>query len=400
MRLLVLSFYYAPDLSAGSFRATTLTAALRAQAPAGSQIEVVTTMPNRYRTFTRAAAPLEEEPGWELRRIPLPAHRSDMLGQARAYLHYARAVHAQVRGRHYDLVFVTSGRLMSAVLGAWVARRTGARLYLDIRDIFVDTIQDLLPEPAAWCARRSFSRLESWAVRRADRVNLVSPGFADYFRTRYGNLPLSWFTNGVDEEFVDAAGCGNVTPDPDGRVRIVYAGNIGDGQELQAILPPLAAALRERARFIVIGDGGRRGALEAGIAAAGADNIEIHDPMSRTSLLEVYRSAHVLFLHLGAVPAFEKVLPSKLFEYAALGKPILAGVAGYAARFVREEIENAAVFAPRDVRGAAEAFGRLELRDRPRPAFVAKYARTRIAHAMAQEILTLAQTPRPTGAPT
>ena len=64
----------------------------------------------------------------------------------------------------------------------------------------------------------------------------------------------------------------------------------------------------------------------------------------------------MLFLHLGAHAAFEKVLPSKLFEYAALGKPVLAGVAGFAARFVREEISNAAVFPPCDVAGAVRAF--------------------------------------------
>ena len=76
----------------------------------------------------------------------------------------------------------------------------------------------------------------------------------------------------------------------------------------------------------MIGDGSRKAALD--LAVAGLDNVELRPPMARTQLLEAYRSADVLFLHLGAVPAFEKVLPSKLFEYAALGKPILAGVAG------------------------------------------------------------------------
>jgi len=397
VRLLFLSFYYPPDLSAGSFRAAALTGALRERAPPGTHIEVVTTVPNRYRTFTRAAPLLEQQPGWELKRVPLPSHRSDMRGQVLAYRHYARAVLSHVRDRSYDLVFVTSGRLMSAVLGAWIAQRKRARLYLDIRDIFVDTIKDVLPAPAAWCARGSFSLLESWAVRRADRLNLVSPGFADYFRARYGDLPLSWFTNGVDTEFIAAAGAGAAPPEPDGRARIVYAGNIGEGQALHRVLPPLAAALRDRARFIVIGDGGRRAALEAQLAACNSDNVEIRDPMPRSALLEAYRSAHVLFLHLGAVPAFEKVLPSKLFEYAALGKPVFAGVAGYAARFVSEEIENSALFAPGDVAGAVAAFDRLELTDRPRPDFVAKYARTRIASAMADEILALAGLPRATG---
>jgi glycosyltransferase involved in cell wall biosynthesis len=111
--------------------------------------------------------------------------------------------------------------------------------------------------------------------------------------------------------------------------------------------------------------------------------------MARADLLDAYRAADVLFLHLGAKPAFEKVLPSKLFEYAALGKPVLAGVAGYAARFIGEEITNAAVFAPCDVTAAVRAFESLELVNRPRPEFVAKFSRANIARAMADDVIAL-----------
>ncbi len=60
MRLLVVSFYYSPDLAAGSFRATALVAALRERAPPGTHIDVVTTLPNRYRTFARVAPETRE----------------------------------------------------------------------------------------------------------------------------------------------------------------------------------------------------------------------------------------------------------------------------------------------------------------------------------------------------
>ena len=389
MRLLVLSFYYRPDLSAGSFRATTLVEALRACVTPATHIDVLTTLPNRYATFTREAAQVEQGPGWELRRIRLPRHRSDMSGQAWAFAHYAGGVLAHVAARPYDVVFATSSRLMTATLGAWIARRKHARLYLDIRDIFVDTIKDVLPSSKARAARMLFSHIESWTVRRADRVNLVSPGFVEYFRERYPDLSLSSFTNGVDTEFLTAAPASSVDRESDGRVRIVYAGNIGDGQALHQILPHLAAALVTQARFIVIGDGGRRKELEAALGQAGVTNVELRDPLSRDALIEVYRNAHVLFLHLGELPAFERVLPSKLFEYAALGKPVLAGVAGCAARFVREEISNAAVFTPGDVQDALHAYATLELVDRPREEFVTKYARAKIADAMARDVLQL-----------
>lgn len=394
-RILVLTFYYAPDLCAGSFRATPFVAALRARASSGTHIDVITTAPNRYQTFERDAPPLESTEGLEIRRIGLPRHQSDLAGQSRAFAAFARGALGIVGDRNYDLVYATSSRLMTAALGAWIARRKRAALYLDIRDLFVDTIGDVFPAPAAWPATRLFSLIERWTFTRADRVNLVSRGFEGYFRRRYGDRPLAWFTHGIDEEFLDLPVEQRTGDRSDPRITILYAGNIGEGQGLHDILPGMAQSLRARARFVVIGDGGRRKALEAALAAAGADNVELRPPVSRTALLQAYRAADVLFLHLGAHRAFEKVLPSKLFEYAALGKPVLAGVGGYAAHFVREEIENAAVFAPCDVREGVRAYESLELADRPRASFTARYARSRMVGEMAQDVLGLLDSRRP-----
>ena len=393
LRLLVLSFYYEPDLSAGSFRATALVAALRERLPPGSHVDVVTTFPNRYKSFNRVASEVDAANGLEVRRIRLPSHRSDMLGQSRAFLHFARQALKQVADREYDLVFATSSRLMTATLGAWIARRKNAPLYLDIRDLFAETINEVLPTPAAWPVRALMTRVESWTMRRAARINLVSRGFEGYFREHYSASSLAWFTNGIDEEFLTAAVPASSRATDDRRTLILYAGNIGEGQGLHKILPSLALALRGRARFVIVGDGGRRAMLESALASQGVDNVELRAPVSRAELIAAYRAADVLFLHLGSHAAFQKVLPSKLFEYAALGKPILAGVAGYAARFIHEEIGNAAVFTPCDVAAALVALASLQLTDSPRAEFVAKYARAHIARAMADDMLVLAQAP-------
>jgi len=390
LRLLILSFYYTPDLSAGSFRTAALVKALRERAPPGTRIELVTTLPNRYGSFSADAPRTESSAELEIRRIALPAHHSDMRGQSRAFVAYARGALAAVAGRDYDLVFATSSRLMTAALGAWVARRKRAWLYLDIRDIFVDTIAQVLPALAAPLARALLAPLESWTIRHADRVNLVSPGFEPYFRRRYGERSFAAFTNGIDEEFL--AACPEAQRSHQaGPATVVYAGNIGDGQGLHQILPQLAIALRGRARFVVIGDGGRRPALSEALARAGVDNVEWRAPLPRGELIRAYREADVLLLHLGRQEAFERVLPSKVFEYAALGKPVLAGVAGYAARFIREQIDNSAVFPPCDALAAVKAFESLRLTDSPRPAFVAQYRRARIAAAMADDVLALAR---------
>jgi hypothetical protein len=390
LRLLLLSFYFRPDLSAGAFRATALVDSLLAMLPEGASIDVITTAPNRYSTFTREVAAVESAGPLNIRRIPMPAHRSDLWGQSRAFLHFARCANRHASNVPYDIVIATSSRLMTGALGAWIARRTRARLYLDIRDIFVDTIGDVFPRIAA-VLRPLLSVLERWTMRHADRINLVSRGFEGYFLSRYPDRSYAWFTNGIDDEFLRADWSREMPANPHQGLRVVYAGNIGEGQGLHAILPQLAQRLGGRVHFLVIGDGGRRDLLLDLLRQAGVHNVEVLPPMPRRALLDAYLSADILFLHLNAHAAFEKVLPSKIFEYAATGKPIWAGVAGYAARFIAAEVSNAAVFTPCDASAAIEKLDNLILQDQPRPDFATRYARVNIARAMAHDILKLAR---------
>ncbi len=99
-----------------------------------------------------------------------------------------------------------------------------------------------------------------------------------------------------------------------------------------------------------------------------------------------YEKTDILFLHLNKIPAFEKVLPSKLFEYAATGKPILAGVSGYSASFIKEEIPNATLFQPCNAHDAAKAFRLLKKKYTDRSSFIEKYSRDKISKEMASDI--------------
>ncbi len=387
-RILLLSFYYRPDLSAGSFRTTALVEALLRKEPPEVKVDVITTLPNRYSSFNSQALEQENTGRLSIRRIKLPSHKSGMLDQAKAFVRFAREASNLTKDKQYELVYATSSRLMTAALGAWVAKRGNTRLYLDIRDIFVDTITDVLPNKIAFVLKPFLTVIERWTISRAMHVNLVSQGFETYFKARYPVQSFSFFTNGIDEEFMPQ-GCatGNDNQPHNSCIRVLYAGNMGEGQGLHAIIPSVARNLQGRAMFKLIGDGGRRAQLEAALEESGVDNVELIASLSREGLIKEYLSADVLFLHLNDYEALKKVLPSKIFEYAALGKPIWAGVSGYAAQFLHEHVSNAVVFHPCDVKEALWVFDQLEIRDAPRDEFVQKFSRTAIMGAMAEDIL-------------
>ena len=383
MKILVLSFYFQPDLCAGSFRTTALVDEIKKHPDI--LIDVITTLPNRYASFSKEAQALEISENVKIRRISLPSHKSGMLDQIKSFITFYRQAMKLSKSEEYDLVFATSSRLFTAFLGARIAKAKSKPLYLDIRDIFVDTIKDVLPTKLVLLIKPLLSFIEKYTFSSASHINLVSKGFDGYFKARYPSVNYSWFTNGIDNEFLNLPQTPLTKDESLHPATLVYAGNIGDGQGLHTILPDLAKQTNGLYQFNVIGDGGKKQLLND--KTKNIPNIKLLPPVNREVLIDEYLKADILFLHLNDYPAFEKVLPSKIFEYAATGKPILAGVSGYAAKFIESEVENAEVFYPGNSTQAYKALEELSLIQTERSAFIDKYNRSKIMNDMSESIL-------------
>jgi len=388
VRILVLSFYYHPDLCAGSFRCTALVEELKKQSDC--EIDIITTLPNRYASFSVDAQKIEEEDNVTIHRVALPSHKSGMADQIRAFFTYYREARKIVANKNYNVVYATSSRLFTAFLGARIANQKRLPLYLDVRDIFVDTIKDVLSPKISLFAKPVFSFIEKYTFKRAQRINLVSRGFKQYFEQRYPESDYRWYTNGIDKEFLDINAIEETEPKKNKILQVIYAGNMGEGQGLHNILPKLAKILEGRVEFNVIGDGGRKVQLEEALTLNGVTNVKLLPPVNRNELITCYQKADILFLHLNDYPAFKKVLPSKIFEYAAMGKPVWAGVSGYAAEFLTAEVENAAVFEPGNHQQALQLLDSLDMGLTKRDDFTLKYSRENIMSQMAKDLVDFA----------
>lgn len=346
-RIVYLSFYFEPDLCAGSFRNSPLAIELASQVEGEAIVEVYTTLPNRYNSFSPEAPEYEERGNLKIHRIALPKHKSGMVDQIRSFTRYFLAVRKLNRNQNADLVFASSSRLFTAYLGSVLSRKLKAPLYLDIRDLFVDTISDVLKSKmAALFLMPPLKWIEKKTFESANHINVISGGFKSYFKG-HPKPVYSNFSNGIDEEFIEYNPSEVQSESGSGDVKtILYAGNIGEGQGLHRIIPETAKAVGKDFKFVVIGDGGMKPRLQKSIEEFGVDNVELRDPIPRNELIEAYKSADYLFLHLNDYPAFRKVLPSKIFEMAALNKPILAGVSGYAAEFLQREVTDSYLFEP------------------------------------------------------
>lgn len=387
MRILVLSFYYPPDIGPGALRAKSIVDSLIEHGPSDLEIDVLTTMPNRYHSLNITALQNEVSDKISINRIVLPKHKNRIFDQSRAFFSYSLSVQKFIFKKKWDIVVATSGRLMTASLATLVAKQTGAKLYLDIRDLFTDTMNNILSKKPLRIIMPIFNLLERWCFRSADKLNLVSAGFLSYLKKVAPNLSPSVYTNGVDPMFSKNDFSNNQTKKTP---LVLYVGNIGDGQGLDKIIPQAANHLKD-INFKLIGDGSARLLLSSSNLFKLQKNIEILKPVLRNKLIKEYCEADILFLHLNDLESFNKVLPSKIFEYAATGKPILAGVKGYAAKFLRDNVKGVEIFRPNDLLGMKVGLQKLLNGPRiiDRSNFCENYSRNKIIKDLVKDVISL-----------
>lgn len=389
-RVVYLTFYYEPDLCAGSFRNTPLAIELAKQAREKDIIvDVYTTLPNRYSTFEQSAPEFEEIGNLRIHRISLPPHKSGMLDQVLSFKKYYSKVIKLNKNKRADLVFASSSRLFTAYLGYTIGKKSNAPLFLDIRDIFVDTMSDVFKSKILKVGILPLLKLiENKTFSYAKHINLISGGFKSYF-SKFRNAEFTFYTNGIDEEFLETVPVVLNKDKLSSKKSIVYAGNIGEGQGLHKVIPQAAKDLGSEFEFIVIGDGGTKRLLQKEIENLELSNVVIQNPVNRKDLQTIYRDADYLFIHLNDYPAFRKVLPSKIFELATFSKPIIAGVSGYAAEFIRSEVSNCFVFEPCNSKQLVD-FLRSDMASNSidRKDFKLKFRRSNINKLMAESILS------------
>jgi len=383
-KILFLSFYYMPDLCACSFRAEAFINAFKKLNKDDVQIDIVTTMPNRYSSYNIEADKFERvDDNINIHRIYLPNHNSGFLDQSKAFIIYFFKTLKYIKKKDYDLVFATSSRLFTALLGSYISKRKSIKLYLDIRDIFVDTMEEVLKfRIAKLIILPILKSIERYTFSNVSHINLVSKGFKEYFKTKYKSN-YTYHTNGIDKIFLNFDFEHSENRDIP---VITYAGNIGEGQGLHIIIPEAAKALEGEFQFVIIGAGGAKQRLIDEIDRLKISNIEMIDPVNRDSLLKYYQQTDFLFFHLNKYKAFEKVLPSKLFEYAVTNKAIIGGVSGYAAKFMSKNLSDSILFEPGDVASFVKQIRAFVMPDLARDDFIQKYSRENIMKTMVREI--------------
>ncbi|MGC6486536.1 MAG: glycosyltransferase family 4 protein [Planctomycetota bacterium] len=368
MRVLFLTHYFPPE---GNAPATRVHQFCRRWVDAGHDVTVITCAPNVptgkvYDGYRNRLWQREQVDGIEVIRVwTLLAANA---GTFKRILNYATymlsAVLAAALRRSPDVVIATSPQMFCGVAGALLRVLRRWTFVLEVRDLWPESIATVGAMKKSLLLR-GLERLERWMYRRAQRIVAVGDGYKRKLVER--GVPddkIAVVTNGVDPATFAAA-----QPDADlraqhgwvGKTTFAYIGTVGMAAGLD-VVPRAAARLRARGRedihFVVVGDGAEWDALAQRAEEQAAGMVTFTGLLPKRRMPAVLATVDVCLVHLRAAPLFETVLPSKMFEAAATGRPILLGVAGEAAALL-EQTGAGVTFPPEDDEALAAACERL-----------------------------------------
>ena len=245
----------------------------------------------------------------------------------------------KLRRKSFDLVFIYEPSPVTVALPAILIGR--------IKKIpVVFWVLDLWPETLSAVGAIRSGRVLQWVGLLVqfiyDRCTLILGQSRAFFHgiAKYcqDSSKIRYYPSWAEEIFTDPNS--NKAPevsDCEGCFNIVFAGNIGESQDMPAILEA-AELLRseEKLRWLIIGDGRKYGWLHAEVKQRNlVDNVILLGRYSIERMPSFYAHADALLVSLKKDPVFAMTIPAKLQTYLMSGVPVLAMLDGEGAQVVR-----------------------------------------------------------------
>ncbi len=327
MRVMILSQHYVPEVTAARFRVEAFVEALTQR---GHEVDVVAPLPNypegvvlpefRGRTLVRS----KTRSGRVSYVWSYTSPEKNALRRLAFYGSYvATATLAGGLSRRPDIVLATSPPLSVAVAGALVSARHRVPWVFDVRDLWPLAAQ-VMGELTSPRMIEATERLERWLYRDADAIVAVTSAFVEHITARIedeGKVAL--IRNGTTENWLhppptslDRRALGLA----EDRFVWAYAGNLGPSRRLDVAIEA-ARRLGDRFQFVIAGDGGAREDLEASASSLGDGQVIFTGLLEPAAAVELLRACDALL-----VPqrrGLGDFIPSKLFDYAATGLPLI-----------------------------------------------------------------------------
>ncbi len=311
----------------------------------GFEVEVLTGFPNYpggkvYPDYRIKLLQREVIDGVQVTRVPLyPNHDQSAIKRVLNYASFAASslAYGLFMARRADVIYAYHPPLTVGITASLIRLFRRIPVVYDIQDMWPDTLR----ATGMLNNARALNVVEAvcqWVYRRVDHIVVLSPGFKRLLMQRgVPETKVSVIYNWADEVAL-AAPQGQLPdsfPSAD-QFRIVFAGNMGKAQALDAVLDAaiLLQARDSRVCFVMLGGGVEVNRLKLRAADLKLHNVVFLPPVPMAEVGTLLHAADALLVHLRKDPLFEVTIPSKTQAYMAVGKPLLMAVDGDAADLV------------------------------------------------------------------
>jgi glycosyltransferase involved in cell wall biosynthesis len=361
-KILIVSQYYYPDITAAAFRIKEIADILSLK---GHQISVITAKPHKCIIHSTDEI---DDANVEVTRVTISKYSGK--GKWDYIAHYASFLlnglcHYIVKfGRRYDLIFASSPPLSVGLAGFFMSAIQGSKFVLDIRDIWPDSAVAAGQLHQNSKLYRLGKIIEHWLYQKADLITCVSIPMAEYIQGLINTDKVVVIYNGVPSQYLDIESHRDEEYKElfqDNKINITYLGNMGYVQSLQIILEAAKQIQKELpdVRFYFIGDGVEKKKLEEFKKASLLDNVVIMGPVLKEKAMQLMRNSSALFFQLKSDVVMEKTVPSKVFDYMTAGKPILFGIKGEG-KMILEQVKGNIYYQPESVESFINAVRKLK----------------------------------------
>lgn len=368
MNILFISQYFYPEPFSNNEIAQALV-------KRGHDVEVVCCVPNYpegifYEGYSNSLRRFEKWNGINILRARTKARGKGRFSLFLNYLTYPVAALAMVAkngaGR-YSISFTSMPSPIFQCIVALVLKKfRGVPAVYWVQDIWPESLINTIGLNNR-LVKFFLTKFCSYLYVRADLLLIQS----EAFRTKLENMGVNsarieFFPNTAPDEFVplerSEADPAILSLLPDTPLRLMFAGNVGESQNLELIVEA-AAKLRQHhsIQWVIVGSGRDLERIQQRVTSAGVDDlIKLVGRHPTRKMPDFYALADAMIVSLKDTEIFRLTVPYKLQTYMGAGKPVIGSISGETKRII-EQANMGYCAEAEDLDGFCDAVGQFAL---------------------------------------
>jgi glycosyltransferase involved in cell wall biosynthesis len=245
-------------------------------------------------------------------------------------------------GKKYDKIFIYQlSPVMMAIAGIFLGKLTRTETTMYVLDLWPQNLFSVLR------LRNKFLRslvtgISSWHYKKVDKLIVLSKKMEEQILRVTGKSKKTIIVPQCCEKIYEK----NIN-DPKLTRRfkdtfnVVYAGNISPAQSFETILSAseiIKGKLGKKIRWIIVGDGMSRKAVEEVVKRRGLQDIFVFEGQKPVEEIPKYHFvADALLGTLAKSDLLEATIPAKVTSYLAAGKPVILSMDGEVRELIKRE---------------------------------------------------------------